>query len=155
MKNWLVIAALATACAAVGHAEIENVGLGVEVGKDIYLSVLLPLGGLTLQGLADLDRVSNGSDDDYIEAGAALLVPVTEGGDATLNVVVQGLYKSVTDFEAGYSALAGLSPLARVGEHLAVGGKMGLIYRKEAVPEGRDADTQIGLEGAVSIHWLF
>ena len=153
MKRLVAIMAVVMACAAVGHA--EGLGVGVEVSKNVYLSLMLPLEGLTLQGLVDLDRVSNGSDDDYIKGGLALWMPVTEVGETTLHAFVQALFESRTDYDAGYSGAVGIAPLAMIGESIGIGGKVGLQYEKHPAPDGEDGHTEIGIEGSVSVHWFF
>ncbi|MBN1268368.1 MAG: hypothetical protein JXB04_02180 [Kiritimatiellae bacterium] len=155
MKKLVAVMAIVMACAAAGYAQDAGTGVGVEVSKNVYLSLMFPLEGLTLQALVDLDRVSNGSDDDFIKGGLALWMPVTVVGETKLHSFVQAVFESRTDYDAGYSAMVGIAPLAMIGESIGIGGKVGLQYEKHTTPEGEDAKNEVGLEGSVSLHWFF
>lgn len=153
MKRMLAVVAVALVCACANYA--EAVGVGVEVSDEIYASVMFPMEGLSLQLMLDVDRVSNGSDDDYVNIGGALWIPTTEMGDATLHFFAQVVYQGVTDMDAGYIGGIGMAPLVMIGENIGLGGKVGLFHEQEPAPEGDEGHTKFGIGGAVNLHWFF
>ena len=159
MKKVLAIAVLAMFAASAAFAQGIGVGYESNLGSTHGVSVLVPAGPVSVQGVLGFENVSPDVGDSMTELDIAGYVayPLMDMGDARLSGFVGVAVETLTDFDAGYGVRFGIQPCTMITDNIDLRAKVGLQYMQDKLYQDAtgDPDTSLGTFGSIGVHWIF
>lgn len=157
MKKVLAIAVIAMFAASAAFAQGIGVGYESNLGSTHGVSVLVPAGPVSIQGVLGFCNYSPDEGDSTTELDIAGYVayPFLDMGDAMLSGFVGVAVETETDMDAGFGVRFGIQPCTMITDNVDLRAKVGLQYMQEKVPEDWDAGSSIDTFGSIGVHWVF